>query len=160
MKAMKAISLIVLFCSITFCMNAQKVVTELHQEYNLKVYRLEYITIENEGMKYIEIPPFSYKDLMEQNKKINAIFRKTLGKYICGLKNRLGVNINISTKGDILNISLSVKKELASNISNESFEIFANEVKNHLIISDFLDLKKVSKKEGYCTIAFFVDRDK
>lgn len=157
---MRAVSSIILFFGITFCTNAQKVVTEFHQEYNLKVYRIEYITIENKGMRYIDIPPFSYNDLMEQNKKVDAIFRKTLGKYVCSLKNRLGVNINISTKGDILDISLSVKNELAANISNESFEIFANEVKNNLIISDFLDLKKVSKKEGYFTIAFFVDKEK
>lgn len=157
---MKAILLMVLFCGITFCTNAQKVVTEIHQEYNLKVYRLEYITIENRSMKYIEIPPFSYKDLMEQNKKIDAIFKKTLGKHVCGLNNRLGVNMDISTKGDILNISLSVKKEFAVNIAEDSFERFATEVKNNITVSDFLDLKRVSKKDGYCTFSFFVGDSK
>lgn len=153
---MKAILFIVLFCGITFCTNAQNVVTELHQEYNLKVYRLEYITIEYRSMKYIEIPPFSYEDLMEQNKKIDAVFKKTLGKHVHGLNNRLGVNMDISTKGDILNISLSVKKEFAVNIDEDSFERFATEVKNSITVSDFLDLKRVSNKEGYCTFSFLV----
>lgn len=63
---------------------------------------------------------------------------------------RVGINMRISSKGEILNISISVVKEFANRITKEQFLQFANRIKSTIVTSDYMELKH-SSVEQYCT---------
>lgn len=144
---MKRNILILLLSFVTMFATAQEVAVKNTDI--LTLYCVDYVP-NYVKMGYQRYPSMDDKAIMKLRDDVYPIYQEILGDCFKNINKRVGINMRISSKGKILNISISVVKEFADRITKEQFLQFANRIKSTIVTSDYMELKD-SSVEQYCT---------
>lgn len=145
---------IILLCLLVFNAYTQKVSTRVIPEYSKKVYNMEYTT--KEKMKHVDFHPLNNMILNDLNKKINFIYSETLKSHLNDLDEKFSIQIDFTTKGELLSVSMIIKDRQSNMISDRQFELFSNKIKSSIRIADYFNLLNYTIENRYSSVVLFV----